>query len=153
MQTDRRHFLSLAGSLSLIPLFSIPAWASESSAALTSMATDAKPITQAERQARISKAQQLMKKQGLSALVIEAGSSLEYFTGIRWWRSERLTAAVLPVDGDILIVTPGFEEPSIRESLMIPGEVRVWQEDESPTALIAAFLQKRNLHKRRIGIE
>ena len=91
----------------------LPAWAKREAAALTPMTGSARPIGLAERQARIAKAQTLMKAQGLSALLVEAGSSLDYFTGIRWWRSERLTAAVIPVEGDVLIVTPGFEEPSI----------------------------------------
>ena len=66
---------------------------------------------------------------GIGALLIEPGASMVYFTGVQWWRSERLTAAVLPRDGDIAIVTPHFEEPSVRESLKVPAEMRVWNED------------------------
>ncbi len=150
----RRNFLVLAGGVGLAGFgIGLPAWATETAAGLTPMTTAAKPITVAERQARIAKAQRLMKAQGLSAVLIEAGSSLDYFTGIKWWRSERLTAAVIPVEGDVLIITPAFEEPSIRESLAVSGDVRVWQEDESPTALIAAFLKSRGLSKGPIGIE
>src|SRR5581483_10587900 len=32
---------------------------------------------------------------------------------------------------------PFFESPSIREMLQVPGEIRTWQEDESPFELIA----------------
>jgi Xaa-Pro aminopeptidase len=60
---------------------------------------------------------------------------------------------VIPVEGQPCIVTPFFEEPSIRESLAIPAEVRVWQEDESPFALIAGFLKERGLAARPVGIE
>ncbi len=151
MHSNRRNFLAMAGIAATLPM--LPAWAAREAAALTPMTGGARPIGLAERQARIAKAQALMKAQGLSALLVEAGSSLDYFTGIRWWRSERLTAAVIPVEGDVLIVTPGFEEPSIRESLIVPGEVRVWQEDESPFALIAGWLKERRLNAGSIGIE
>jgi len=151
MHSNRRNFLAMAGIAATLPV--LPAWATREAATLTPMTGSARPIGLAERQARIAKAQALMKAQGLSALLVEAGSSLDYFTGIRWWRSERLTAAVIPVEGDVLIVTPGFEEPSIRESLIVPGEVRVWQEDESPFALIAAWLKERRLNTGSIGIE
>ena len=101
----------------------------------------------------MARAQSLMRANGIGAVLIEPGASLVYFTGIRWHRSERLTAAVLPADGDACIVTPFFEEPSIRETLDVPGEVRVWQEDEDPLRLIAGFLKDRKLADRPIGIE
>jgi Xaa-Pro dipeptidase len=70
---------------------------------------------------------------------------LAYFTGVQWWRSERLTAAVLPREGDIGIVTPHFEEPSVRESLGAPAEVRVWNENEDPLATVAGILRDRKV--------
>lgn len=111
------------------------------------------PIGRDERMRRLASAQELMRRNGLSAIVVEAGSSLVYFTGVRWWRSERLTAAVIPVSGEPLIVTPFFERPSVEESLGVPAEVHVWQEDESPTAVIAEWLKQHRLDRGRIGIE
>ena len=118
-----------------------------------SMTGDVRPIDTVERAARLAKAQALMKAHGLRAVLIEPGASLVYFTGVRWGRSERLTAAVLPVEGEPLIVTPFFEEPSVRETLAINADVRVWQEDQSPTALIAEWLRARGLAGGAIGIE
>ena len=109
-------------------------FAADAAAGLKSMTGDVKPIDRAEYLARIDKARALMGKHGIGALLIEPGASLVYFTGVHWWRSERLTAAILPRDGDIAIVTPHFEEPSVRESLEVPAEVRVWNEDEDPLA-------------------
>ncbi len=86
-----------------------------------------------------------MGKHGIGALLIEPGASLVYFTGVQWWRSERLTAAVLPREGDIAIVTPHFEEPSVRESLRVPAEVRVWNENEDPLATVAGILRDRKV--------
>ncbi len=94
-----------------------------------------------------------MQANGIDALLVEPGASLIYYTGIRWWRSERLTAAIVPASGEPLIICPFFERPSIDESLAIPAEVRVWQEHESPYAPIAAFLKDKGLARGRIGVE
>lgn len=119
---------------------------------LRPMTGDVVPISREEHLARVAKAQQLMRQQGLSALLIEPGSSLVYFTGVQWWRSERLTAAIIPREGEAAIVTPHFEEPSVRESLKIPAEVRVWNEDENPLGLVAGLLRDRRLTG-PVGIE
>ena len=121
--------------------------------ALTSLTQGIKPIGPAERADRLSRAQTMMQAQGIDALLIEPGASLIYYSGVRWWRSERLTAMVIPASGAPLILCPFFEKPSIDESLGIPAEVRVWQEHESPHALVAAFLTEKGLAKGRIGIE
>jgi Xaa-Pro dipeptidase len=87
------------------------------------------------------------------ALLIGPGTSLYYFTGIRWWLSERLLAVVLPRTGQPLLISPAFEEARMRELMRYPLEVRVWQEDESPTKLIAASLADRGVRSGRAGIE
>jgi Xaa-Pro dipeptidase len=101
------------------------------------MTGGAQPITPQERQARLAKVQGLMREKSIAALLVESGSTLEYFTGIHWWTSERVTAAVIPASGQVMIVTPFFESPSISEMLQVPGEIRPWQEDESPFELIS----------------
>jgi Xaa-Pro dipeptidase len=98
------------------------------------------PISQGERLARIAKVQDLMQRQGMAALLVETGSSLVYFTGVRWSRSERITAVVIPAKGPVVLVTPFFETPSVNETLAIPADVRSWNEDESPFKLIAEAL-------------
>lgn len=147
---------TLVAGAAALPLFVRPGLlraAEPDLSQLRDLTTGAVPISAAERSARIARAQALMKANGIGAVLIEPGSSLIYFTGVRWGRSERLTAAVLPVEGDALVVTPFFEEPSVRESLVIPAEVRVWQEDEDALKLVAAFLKERRLDTRPIGIE
>jgi len=108
---------------------------------LKSLTTAAQPISTAEHEARLQKLQALMQERRTAALLVEAGSALEYFTGVRWWRSERPTAALIPARGEPVIVTPFFEEPSIRETLKVAGDVRPWKEDESPFELLAAALR------------
>lgn len=121
--------------------------------ALTPLTGNIAPIGRPERADRLTRAQAMMQRAGIDALLIEPGASLVYYTGVRWWRSERLTAAIIPATGTPLIICPFFEKPSIEESLGIPAEVRVWQEHESPHALIATFLKERGLARGRIGIE
>ena len=113
----------------------------------------APPIAPAERLARLAKARALMQRHGIGAVLIEPGASLDYFTGVQWWRSERLTAAVIPASGEPIIVTPFFEKPSVEESLGIPAEVRVWQEQEEPLKLVADFLRQRGLAGQPVGLE
>ena len=110
------------------------------------------PITADERRARIARGQTLMQQRGLGGILLEPGSSMRYFAGLSWWRSERLTAVVIPAEGDIVVVTPAFEEPSIREQMELPAEVRVWNEDESPFALVAGALDDRGA-KGALGLE
>ena len=111
------------------------------------------PISTAERMQRIAKAQQLMRAAGLKALLVEAGTSLVYFTGVQWWRSERLTAGLIPAEGEPIIVTPHFEEPSVRENLKIAAEIRVWNEHESPFALLADWLKAHGAGGGPVGVE
>ena len=110
---------------------------------LSSLTASAQPITPQEHAARITKLQSLMRQRKAAALLVESGSTLEYFTGIRWRRSERTTAALIPAEGGAVVVTPFFEAPSIRELLKVPADVRTWNEDESPFDLIANALRDR----------
>ena len=120
---------------------------------LQSMTKDAKPISVEELQARITKAQRLMTDQKIGAMLIESGSTLEYFTGVMWRRSERTTAAILPAKGEVIIVTPAFEEPSVRESLRVGGDVRPWNEHESPFERIVQGLKDRGAGSGKLAVE
>ena len=118
---------------------------------LQSMTGDITPITLEERLARIEKARQLMVENQLDAIYLEPGSGLFYFTGVKWGRSERMMAAVIPAKGDLAYICPAFEEARLRELLLLGDDVRVWQENESPYALAAGIFQDRAV--RRVGIE
>ena len=113
---------------------------------------DVVPISAAERQARIEKARRLMVENGIDALVLEGGTSMFYYTGVRWGNSERTFAVVIPARGELAWVTPGFEEERARELITGSKDVRAWQEDESPYRLIAGILRDRGATG-RIGIE
>jgi Xaa-Pro dipeptidase len=128
-------------------------------AALTSMRTQATPIGNAERRARIEKAQRLMAEHKIDALMLTQGTSLVYFTNIRWGGGERLTACVIPAKGTPFFVCPAFEEDRAREQIELgpfadnTADVRTWNEDESPYALVASGLRDRGIAAGHLGIE
>jgi Xaa-Pro dipeptidase len=125
-------------------------------AALKSLRQEARPITTEERQARLAKARELMASNKLDAIMLTAGTSLEYFTGIHWWGGERLLALILPVKGAAFFVCPYFEtdrsHEQITKSPLAGAEVRYWNEDESPYRMLAQGLKDRGLATGALGI-
>ncbi len=155
----RRAFLRGAGAMGAFAAArraaasEAPTPAAPAAPPLKSITGGAKPIGAAERGARIAKVQGLMQERKVGALLIEPGAALDYFTGIRWRRSERTTAAIIPARGDVLIVTPAFEEPSVRETLQVSGDVRTWNEHESPFARIVQGLRDRGVASGLLAVE
>ena len=149
----RREFL--ASSSAVVVASQLPA----PIASLSSMRSQATPITNTERRARIEKAQRLMAEQKMDALMLTQGTSLVYFTAIRWGGGERLTACVIPQKGRPFFVCPAFEEDRAREQIELgpfgdaTADVRTWNEDESPYALVAAGLRDRGIATGVLGIE
>jgi Xaa-Pro aminopeptidase len=127
-------------------------------ASLKSMKDQALPIASQERRERQEKARRMMQANSLDAIFLMGGTSLDYFTGIRWWGSERLFATVLPARGAAFCVCPAFEEGRAREQIArsAAGEqadVRIWQEDENPYQRVAQGLKDRGIATGTLGIE
>jgi Xaa-Pro dipeptidase len=117
------------------------------------MTEDIVPITVKEREARIEKAQRLMVDNKIGALLLDAGTSLQYFTGISWWPSERTMVAIIPAKGEVTYISPAFEADRLRELIKIGKEVRTWEEHESPYAQIATTFKDLGIRNGNIGIE
>ncbi len=127
-------------------------------AQLKSRKSEAKPITREERTERQQRARQLMTENGLEGILLMEGTSLRYFTGVRWWGGERTFALVLPAKGAAFYVCPAFEEGRAREQLANApdgeqADVRVWQEDESPYQRFAQGVKERGIASGKLGIE
>jgi Xaa-Pro dipeptidase len=166
---NRRTFVRL--STALAASWKVPALLAQQSegkaerplppsiAALPHMRDRAKAISNDERRGRVEKARRLMKEHKLGALVLTGGASLQYFTNIRWFGGERLFACVVPVKGEPFFVCPAFEEDRAREQIARGpfgggrADVRTWQEDESPYALVARGLADRGLATGTIGVD
>jgi len=160
----RRSFLASAATAALVPAFPRSLRAQPSGtlppaiAALKNRRSEAVPISSAEREARIARARELMGQHGLAAICVAGGTSLNYFTGVRWYNSERMTAVVIPAKGEPFAVCPAFEEERLQERLaLVPAmaqtKLYTWQENESPSGLIAAGLKELAISTGAIGIE
>jgi len=109
------------------------------------------PIPEPEYLARQEKARRKMAEAKLDAILLTGGSSLLYFAGLTWGRSERVFAAVLPGRGEIIYICPAFERRRAAEQIRFGKDVRAWEEDENPYALLRQALRERGV--RRLGIE
>lgn len=109
-------------------------------AGLTDMMAGVQPITLDEYRARVAQAQLRMRELGLAALYAHAGTNMTYFSGTVWHPSERLVGLLIPAEGEPQYLAPAFEEGTLREYMVLPGRLRVWQEHESPYALCRRVL-------------
>ena len=127
-------------------------------AALTPMKDGVVPISVDERKARLEKARRLMTEQKIDALMLAGGTSLDYFTGMKWGNSERLLAVVIPAKGAPFLVTPKFEEErALEQAHMGPlgteATVYAWEEHENPYEFFAKGLRDHGLSTATIGVE
>jgi Xaa-Pro dipeptidase len=116
-------------------------------AGLSDLTTEITPIQPDEYCARLEKAQTYMRNNNIDALYLNAGSSLYYFTGLRWYPSERMVGAIIPANGDFCYIAPSFEKGSIEDFWLLHGAIYTWQEHESPYALLAKVLVQAKLNE------
>ena len=89
---------------------------------------------------RIARARRKLSETGADVLFATPSTNLFYLAGISFHRSERLTALILPRDGDPVVIAPAFEETHARS--MTPVETLVtWEETEDPFAKAASHLR------------
>src|SRR5919206_3941826 len=105
-------------------------------AAMSSMRGDVPPIGVEERLRRIARAQAIMRDKGIDALYLDVSSSMTYFTGLNFRRTERMHSAVLPAKGEIVYISPAFEVEKLKTMLTFGDKIAVWEEDEDPTATV-----------------
>ena len=127
--------------------------AAQALARLGDRTADVQPIQSAEREARLEQARGLMRAAGLDALYLHAGTNLLYFTGTSWSPSERMVAALLPAEGPLRYVAPGFERETLRSHMGLAGELFTWEEHESPYALVREVLAAAGTTTGRLGID
>jgi Xaa-Pro dipeptidase len=159
----RRRLLQTTVSVAAVPVLrgiaapephgSLP----PSIAALKSMRSQVRPITTDERRGRLDRARQLMHENKIDAMLLAGGTSLSYFTGMRWGNSERLFAALIPANGKSICVLPSFEDARAHEQLnsgpLEDAEVLTWHEDESPYKILARGMRSRGIAGGTIGVE
>ncbi len=111
------------------------------------------PISDEEREARIRKAKELMVKNKISCILIPPGTSLRYFTNVRWGYSERFFGFLIPNDGEPIFICPSFEAGRLENQLKKPYEIRTWEEDENPFRLVQQFLKEKRITTANLGME
>jgi Xaa-Pro dipeptidase len=158
MLLNRRSFIKTAAGTAGAALMASACKTDQSVASetpisrLTPMTGDVVPVSDEERLQRIEKAQRLMVDSGLQALYLESGTSMFYFTGVRWGASERMFALIIPARGDMAWVCPKFEEDRAREVIRFGEDIRTWEEDKSPYQRVAEVFRDRGIRDGGIGI-
>ncbi len=111
-------------------------------AALRDMSGGMVAIGRDEHLARIARAQAFMQRAGIAAVYLNAGTNMTYFTGTKWYASERMVGAILPASGALEYIAPAFEEGSIRDFMLVEGPVNCWEEHENPYQLFIDVLAR-----------
>jgi Xaa-Pro dipeptidase len=160
MTLKRRDFIKLSAGttgVALLASCSTPASTPPASDSpmdkLQSMTKDIVPISKAEREARIEKAQRLMAENKIEALYLDGGTSMAYFTGINWGTSERMMAAIIPAKGEVKYISPAFEAARVEELMTIGKDIRVWEEHESPYKQVALAFKDFGIRSGNIAME
>ena len=108
---------------------------------LSDMTNGVPRIAVEEFSQRLRRLQQSMKEQNVGAVYLHAGTNLYYFTGLKWSASERMVAAIVPAEGEIVYIAPKFELDTLRDYWKLPAEIVAWEEHECPYALLGKTLK------------
>ncbi|WP_371192634.1 M24 family metallopeptidase [Glaciecola sp. SC05] len=112
---------------------------------LQDMTAGLTPIQPSEHIDRMKKAQAYMQEHDIAAIYLNAGSNLSYFTGMKWYASERMVGAILPASGEVQYIAPYFEIGTLNGYKVIDGPIHGWQEHENPYALFVKVLSQLNI--------
>lgn len=108
-------------------------------ATLADQLSHCQPITTERLNARLAALRDRMKTAGLDAVWLNAGTNLTYYTGLRWPASERLVGALVTTVGTLTYLGPAFETGTLEAFMRLSAPLSVWEEHESPFALLAAL--------------
>ena len=110
-------------------------------AKISDMTSIVDPIKREEYISRITKASRLIKENDFKAVYLNAGTNLYYFTGTQWGRSERMAGAILTPDGSLHYISPGFEKETMKNFMVLQGDIHTWEEHENPYELFGEILK------------
>jgi Xaa-Pro aminopeptidase len=94
---------------------------------------------------RVRAARDIAAEAGVDLLVLTPGSDLRYLSGYNAHAMERLTALVVPREGEAFLVVPRLEAPMVDASPAggLGLELLAWDETDDPFALLAATARAR----------
>jgi len=111
-------------------------------ASLSNMTKTLVPIQPEEYFTRIANAQEYMQANNIDAVYLNAGTNLTYFTGMKWYASERMVGAILPAVGIVQYIAPYFEIGTLNGFKIIDGPIHGWQEHQNPYSLFVEVLKQ-----------
>jgi Xaa-Pro aminopeptidase len=96
-------------------------------------------MTRFDYRERLGRAQAEMEARDIDVLLVSLGSDLPYLTGYVAMPLERLTMAVIPRNGEAVLVLPELEAPRVEPK---PDVFRVqpWGETDDPIAMVASLM-------------
>jgi Xaa-Pro dipeptidase len=122
-------------------------------ARLPNMTSGIRQIEMEEHLSRIARAQDLMRRHDVDGLYIDAGTSLNYFTGVNWHPTERMVGAILPAEGAPTYIVPAFERGTFCGMMQIEGRVNCWHEHEDPYLLLARVLAESGMTHATLALD
>lgn len=102
---------------------------------------------------RLQRLQQSMKEKNVGAVYLHAGTNLYYFTGLKWSASERMVAAIVPAEGEIVYIAPKFELDTLRDYWKIPAEIVAWEEHECPYMMLGQTLKSKEVADKELLLD
>jgi Xaa-Pro dipeptidase len=94
---------------------------------------------------------ELLKEAGADALLLFQGADIAYYAGFSIGLSERLAAALIPFDGEPILVVNELEQELRGQEPWIK-EVDIWLEHENPVDILAQNIEQLNLDGAIIGL-
>jgi Xaa-Pro dipeptidase len=116
-------------------------------ASLIDRSKEASPIQADERTLRRQRLGELLQRANYDSMLVGPCATMEYLTGVKWGRSERLFALVVLADGSHFWLCPAFEAEKAKlktEGDGKPGgDIVTWEEHEYAFAPLHSELRRR----------
>ena len=100
----------------------------------------------------IKKIRNELKSANADCFFAFSGSNINYSTGCHIGPSDRLAAVIVPAEGEVAIISPGFEGDRMRKEKLY-GEVYTWEEDEDPFDIVTTIFKKMGLTRSCIAVD
>ncbi len=120
---------------------------------LSDMTDGISPISKAEFESRLSTLRNAMKRESIAAVFLHASSSLYYFSGLQWNASERMVAAVVFADGELVYIAPFFESETLKDYWIIEAPLNLWQEHESPSQMLREVFAEHGVESGKVLLD
>jgi Xaa-Pro dipeptidase len=102
---------------------------------------------------RLDRVRAALRSHNLQALVLVPGANMRYLTGIDFTTKLRLTAAIIPVTAEPILVLPALEQLRAKAQIQHGIPILTWDDGDGPDAVLAQAAQHTGLAGTRVAIE